>query len=267
MPIEWILPAIELYKERHTLASGWDRVIAAIFGAKARVAIVGPGGVGKSVLLDHVTGDAFKAGYTKPAKSRRAELGKAKADGQRLAMVVVPGQGGPELDTMNEVLSPEKPVDGVMFVVGNGFITLRDERAKQVNIERGYDTIDKWRKLQIEAELRDLRETLGLMRAAQAKSRKPKWMMVCVTKVDLMQDELTEIEAYYSPHGDSEFSQEINTFTDQVGSDNFEWDAAPVCSILEPFEWGEDVRDSNLDAAARDHYISQMVDRVGEMCR
>lgn len=268
MAIEWLLPvAKDLYEYRNEVFSTWDAFVSKVFGPKSSIAFVGPGGVGKTILLDHIVGNTKKSGYVKPPQSRRSETGKAKASGNRLALLVAPGQGGPKMDSFSEIFSEENAVDGVVFVAGNGLINLRSEEAKSVQIKQGRDSIEKWREVNLREELNYLRDVVVNIRSSNKKSRKPSWMLVCVTKADLLFSEIRDVEMYYSPHGDSEFTALMKDLVVATGQDNFEWDALPVCSVLEDFSWGEEVLSTQLDGAARDHYLAQMVDKLGELCR
>jgi hypothetical protein len=266
--VKWALPvAKELYKNRHQIMSGWEVLLTKFLGPKSSVAFVGPGGIGKSVMLDHITGSALKPNYKPPAQSRRAEMGKAKAEGNRLAIVVAPGQGGPQLDSFENIFDEKKGVDGIVFVAGSGLVSLRHQEAIQQSIVSGFDTIQKWKLRNLEAELIYLNDVARYIRASIKRSRKPKWMLVAATKADLLIDDLASVEKYYSPHGSSAFTSVMNELVEAVGTDNFEWDALPVCSALDNFSWGEEILQSKLDSDARDHFLAQLVARIGEMCR
>jgi len=69
------------------------------------------------------------------------------------------------------------------------------------------------------------------------------------------------------PHGNSAFTAVLNGLTSSLGTDNFEWDALPVCSALEDFSWGNEITKSGLDEQARDRYLSQMISKLGDLCR
>ena len=266
--VDWVLPTAKaLYKSRHDIMSAGETFIAKLLGPKNSVAFVGPGGVGKTVLWDHITGAAYKPDYKKPGKSSRQEKGKAKVGDNQLAIVVAPGQGGPQVDSFEKIFDPKKGVDGIVFVAGNGLTTLHENEIIKHYIQEGFDTIEKWRDLNRKSELQSLKEVASNIRKSNNKAKKPKWMLVAATKVDLLPGQIEQIKEYYSPYGTSEFSQTLNELVLALGKDNFECDAIPVCSALDNFVWGTEHIPSQLNEADRDHYLSQMVDTLGRMCR
>ncbi|MEO0701875.1 MAG: GTPase [Pseudomonadota bacterium] len=268
MAVEWLLPAAkEAYKHREVGFSTWDGFVENVFGPKTRIAIVGPQGIGKSVLLDHLTGKARKKNYQSPGKSSKAEPGRIKAGDNRLAITVAPGAGGPQVDTFNEVFNADDPVDGVIFVAASGLVTLREENAVEANISRGYRSIDDWRALNVGGEIEYLKEVAAKIRSTKAKNRRPRWLLVAATKTDLYYDDVSEEEKFYSPHFESNFSNVLHTLRCDVGRDNFEWEAVPVCSQMDDFIWGEQSLTSQLSSEDRDHYLAQMTRRLGELCR
>ncbi|WP_417825009.1 hypothetical protein [Thalassospira lucentensis] len=269
MTVEWAVPVLkEAVKNRHIVLNGWHRMVAFFLGPQSSIAVVGQGGIGKSVLVDHITGKAFKPNYKLPPKSRKIEKGLTKSQENRLALTVAPGQGGPQVDAFNKVFSTKgKTVDGIIFVAGNGLVSLRQEASIERYIKENNYDLDTFRREQLKDELDYLKQITNQVRMAQSRERKPRWLMVAVTKVDLYHSDLPAAEKYYSPHGDSQFSRALNKLKALVGADNFEWDSAPVCSALEDFVWGEETLKSDIDDIHRDHYLAQMIQRIGEMCQ
>lgn len=268
MAVEWLLPAAkEAYKHREVAFSTWDGFVEKVFGPKTRIAVVGPQGIGKTVLLDHLTGKARRKNYKTPGKSSTADRGKIKTGGNRLAIVVAPGAGGPQVDTFNDVFNPDDPVDGVVFVAASGLVSPRDQQAVEANIGRGYTTIDDWRALNVGNEIDYLKEVAAIIRSTKAKSRRPRWLLVAATKTDLYYNDVSEEEKFYSPHFESDFSSVLHELRCNVGRDNFEWEAVPVCSQLDDFVWGDETLNSQLTDEDRDHYLAQMTRRLGELCR
>ncbi|SMX40217.1 hypothetical protein [Octadecabacter ascidiaceicola] len=268
MAIEWVLPvAKEAYKHREKAFTGFDTLMSKVFGTKHRIAFVGPGGIGKSVLLDHLNGKASKPNYKAPAMSKKEEFGGAKSNGNRLGVIVAPGQGGPKLDSYENIFGEKTAVDGIVFVAASGLVSLRDERAMRLMIEKGINTTEKWRDLNRQTELEELSQICTLLRTLKMKARKPKWLLVAATKIDLDYHNIELVKDYYSPSGSGPFPTRLNELLAQLGSDNFEWDSVPVCSQLDDFEWGGQRISPNLNEAQRDHYLAQMLQKMGELCR
>src|SRR4051794_32000499 len=66
---------------------GWEYLL----GKRTRLAFTGMQGVGKTVLLEYLSGAAFKPGYQPPLQSQRMESKTFRAGGARVAVGVIPG--------------------------------------------------------------------------------------------------------------------------------------------------------------------------------
>lgn len=265
----WLIPvAKEAYKSRAQIASSWERAVTQIKGKKIEIAVTGLSGAGKSVLLDHLSGEAFERGYRPPNRSVSLDKDRMPAKGFRIGLSAIPGQDSrPRLTALSDVFEAKRPVDGVIHVVPNGFASLRESATQQVLIhDLKVDTVDRLRKHFLEAELSDLEETLGYVRKSLRKSHRPTWMLIAVAKSDLFYNEISEAERYYSPSGSGPFAEKMRHFMDQVGSDNFHWDALPVAAWLEDFEWAGEKRPSQFKPEQRDHLIGQFAEVLGEYC-
>jgi GTPase SAR1 family protein len=256
--LTWILPAIkEAYKGRDDAKDAWSKV----FG-KNRIVFTGLSGAGKSVLLDFLTGKGFEQGYQPPKPSQSVEKGKLsktlKKDKPRMALSVIPGQDDfPRLQSLDEIFLGKKGVDGVIHVVSNGFVEERSLEARNLLIkETKLQTIEQFRQYQLKKELTDLNETCEIIRKSIHKHRKPKWLLVTVTKSDLFYDKLNEAREYYSPNGKSKFAKRLKELQIRVGTDNFRWEAVPVCAWLKDFEWNNQIQPSVLKVDERDHFIA-----------
>lgn len=265
----WLLPAAkEAYQNREEIKSAWKRIYAAIFGQKKNIAFTGMAGVGKTVLFQHLSGEAYQRNYTPPGTSQGQERSKITGSKKkRIHLTVVPGQEAPpRFEALDTLLESKKPIDGIIHVVANGFIEFRGEDSKQVLIESGLDTLDKFRTQQLAIELKDLHSTCEIIRQAIRKHRKPRWMLIAVTKIDLYYNSVERAARYYSPSGDSEFVRRIKQLQAQVGADNFDWDALPVCSWLEDFQWNKQITPSTLKVPQRDHYLALFAKRLENYC-
>ena len=203
-------------------------------------------GVGKTVLFDYLTYSAYKAGYSPPLTSQEREEGKIVATRKnRIAITVVPGQSStPRFETLDSLFNEKNPVDGIVYVVANGFIELREKLSKQILIEKGFDSLKKYKDYQLSQELSDLSDICEKIRQSVRRSKKPSWMIIAVAKADLFYNEINEAEKYYNPFGDSSFVNIVKKLRVQAGEDNFRWTAAPVCAWLENFEWNNEIAKS-----------------------
>lgn len=272
MPVEnsaWVIPVIkEAYDHRKEILSTWERISAALFGKKRRVIFTGMPGVGKTVLLDHLSGKAFNQGYQPPLTSTVVEAGKMRTRKERVRISVIPGQeAASRLVALNELFLGKKPVDGVVHVVANGFITLRGSATERALVEEGkLTTIDQYRAHQLRQELQDLEATCQIVRQSLLKHHKPTWMLIAVSKADLFYESVRQAENYYSPGGSGQFVDRLRRLQDQVGRDNFTWDAAPVSTWLEDFEWNKEKRLSILKTNDRDYLVASFAKQLERFC-
>ncbi|HEY6332687.1 MAG TPA: hypothetical protein VI756_25410 [Blastocatellia bacterium] len=266
--ISWALPAAkEAYKNREEIAGAWDKITALLFGKKKSIAFTGMAGVGKTVSFEHLTGKAYKQGYSPPPTSQAREGGKVSFQKKRIHITVIPGQDSPpRLEAVDEVFFGKKGVDGIIHVVSNGFVELRDPVAKQVLVDNGLDTSEKYRQHQLGEELRSLDSTCELVRQAIRRHRKPRWMLVAVSKADLFYETITTVRQFYSPFGQSRFSDRLKQLRAQVGADNFQWDAAPTCAWLEDFDWNGEKVHSILKPNERDHFLGAFAKLLETYC-
>ncbi|MGI4791185.1 MAG: GTPase [Janthinobacterium lividum] len=265
----WLIPAVkEAYKSREQIASNWERIVTQIKGKKIEIAVTGLSGAGKTVLLDHLTGQAYHRGYAPPERSRSSETGKMPAKGFRIGLSTIPGQDSRIRQTaIAKIFETKRPVDGVIHVVSNGYIIEREAAAREVLAEDLHvATIEQLRQHFLEEELRDLEATLGLLRSSLRKSHKPKWLIVAVAKSDLFYDRILEAERYYSPSGRSAFTEKMRQFLGQVGSDNFGWEAAPVATWIEDFHWGNETLTSQLKPDQCDHFVGKFAEILEKYC-
>ncbi len=269
MGIEWLASGLIVYRHRddirHMLATGWK----AFFGTRTDLAFTGMQGVGKTVLLDHLTGKAFEDGYALPLQSQAIDRGTVSLKGQRLRVSVVPGQNAqPRQTALDTLFEGKKPVNGVVHAVANGFASVRSPGAVDVLLrDVKLTTIKKYCDYHRDQELKDLEETCEAIRKAHQRHRLPSWLVVAVGKVDLYQDSIDKARKYYSPEGDSPFTARLRRLESQVGTDNFRWTAIPVCSLVEAFDWNTRQVASQIDELARDDYLAQFLRELREYSR
>jgi GTPase SAR1 family protein len=268
MEYSWILPAAEqLYAHREDIQSNFQKASNWLLGEKKTIVITGLAGVGKTVLSDYLTDVAYKRGYASPSESTQLETRKTSIEKQRLEFKVIPGQSSPQrLDVLDEFFNDDETsnIDGVIHVVANGMSRVGGEFSQQLI---SGDSLQDYQRRRFEEEIRDLNEVCELIRKSFRKKLKPSWLLVAVTKVDLYYDTIETARDRYSIQGQSEFSNRIRTLSNQVGSDNFHWDAIPFCGRLDDFTFGNQTYTPQLRDRQRDHYIAQFGKKLVAMCK
>src|SRR5947209_8007824 len=96
----WLLPvAKEAYEHREDITGAWDKFVAWLLGEKRTIAFTGCAGVGKTVLVDYLTQEAYQQSYHPPDESQKEEKGKLSAPRKRIRLVTIPGQNsGPRYE-------------------------------------------------------------------------------------------------------------------------------------------------------------------------
>ena len=65
----WVIPAAKLALDPNTqnaVKKAWNSVLNALLGRESTIAFTGMSGIGKTVLFDYLTGEAFRPGYQPP---------------------------------------------------------------------------------------------------------------------------------------------------------------------------------------------------------
>jgi hypothetical protein len=265
----WIIPTGKaLLDNKEHVLKAWEKLEALLLGKKSRILVTGIAGAGKTVLADFLTGRGYRRGYCPPLKSRRLELSRFRLRRRRLALSVVPGDSSRQRsEALQGLVQQKKPVVGVIHVVPNGFVSVRDSEARRALIEdQGIKTVEALRAYIRQQEIEDLRQTCSIVRQSITANHTPTWIVVAVTKADLFRETLAEAKQYYSPHAHSPFAEVLRTLHNQVGADNFQWDAVPICTWLEPFSWGVESVQSVMSAPERDAFVGQFIDLLETFC-
>jgi hypothetical protein len=268
MEYSWILPVAEkLYQNREEIQSNFQKLTNLVRGEKSRIVITGLPGVGKTVLADYLTDVAYKRGYTSPLQSEDLEARNTSIQKQRLDFKVIPGQDSPPRNNaLDEFFAGnENPaIDGVIHVVANGMSRIGGTFSQQYRMG---SSLQAYQQDRLVEEVEDLRQICELMRKSIRKNRQPSWLLVAVTKVDLYYDSIETARDRYSTQGQSEFSDQVRSLSNQVGSDNFRWDALPFCGRLDDFILGDQTYRPQLREHQRDHYIAQFSKKLVSMCK
>jgi hypothetical protein len=259
------MEAVKAGKKICTLVhSWWQR----LFKTK-RIGFFGIPGIGKSVLFDYLNGRGLQPNYVLPPASTRAENRRVVFRTQHAALCVVPGQDSPPKQEAIDNLFREKAVvDGIIYVVANGLPQLRNPVARKKLIkDNKITTVAKFQKHHKVLELDELRAVCERIQLSlRGATRKPKWMMVAVTKTDLYQSQLGDVCEYYSPEGESPFADYMRGFMSRVGTDNFSWQMAPVCCCLEPFEWNGECLESQVTERQRNAQLVRFLEQLEKSC-
>lgn len=270
MEYSWILPVAEkLYQNREEIQSNFQKLTNLVRGEKSRIVITGLPGVGKTVLADYLTDAAYKRGYTSPSQSEDLETKNTSIQKQKIDFKVIPGQGSPPRNNaLDEFFAGnENPaIDGVIHVVANGMSRTGTSFTQEYRMNPNL-SLQAHQQAQFVEEVEDLRQICELMRKSIRKNRQPSWLLVAVTKVDLYYDSIETARDRYSTQGQSEFSDQIRILSNQVGSDNFRWDALPFCGRLDDFILGVQPYKPQLREHQRDHYIAQFSKKLVSMCK
>lgn len=257
----------ELAEAVKTATSLWEFVKAFWPTNKRTVLFVGLPAAGKTVLFDHLVGGAgSQPDYTPPSTSQSLERRKEILQGKRTSFIVAPGQRGPVRCDGLELLS-NGSVDGIVYVVSNGFIRSRNpvaQQAVQDRIPRLADARNHYR----EQEHDDFVELSALISQAVRKHRKPTWLRIAATKIDLYssEDQLLAAQSRYSPHGEGAFAEALRELLSRAGEDNLNVDALPVCAYPEDFSWGSEAVTSGLTHAQRNLFLAHFFNTLRDLC-
>ena len=258
--------ATQAYKNREGFLGAWDW-FAKNFWRKTRIAVTGPAGVGKTVLCDALT-ERTNATYIPPGQSEQVEHRKRRLQKKRLEFIVLPGQNA-QARIEGETSLLKKPVDGIIYASSFGFATVRDEVAKRKLIAEGQNTIEKFREAQNHVDLDHLEHTIGHVRTMFSMHSKPHWIIVAVTKLDLLSERDKHLaEEHYSPRGSGPFAAKMNSLLRRLGEDRFGWSVMPVCARREDFSWNDAVVPSHLSpdgsAESVQHFLTHVERRCAE---
>lgn len=261
--VQWVLPlARQAYENREHISSAWEQFRAS-FGKRSTLAVTGLPGVGKTVLCDFLSGTAYQKGYRAPGKSTDTEYKNMKAKRLGIRLSIVPGQKSPnKLAGLDELFDGELPVDGVIYVVANGFSEIRPDSSKQFARTR---TLQEYREAIFQEEIEDLGEICERIRKSLRQTGKPTWLLIAVNKIDLYYDSIDEAKDRYSSMN-TPFTERIRRLSDQVGSDNFSWEVLPVCSKLDDFSSDNNISRSQFRESDREFYIDQFAKKLVKLC-
>jgi hypothetical protein len=229
---------------------GRDRLVGVFQHRYPTVAVTGMTGVGKTELVDHLSGRARRG--TVPESGSAVMERRVRRDrrmrGYRFR--VVPGENAAtRLGALDEVFHDD-PVDGVLHVVANGYATGRRPAGTTGAVEVA-------REQQLEAELEDWTVTAHRIASMAVRRSHPTWLIVVVTKVDLYADRVEDAVRYYSPLSGTPFGDRLDELRALAGGAKLSIDVLPACSHLEP--------SSAVTAKQRDAYLAALEARMAQL--
>jgi hypothetical protein len=200
------------------------------------VAVTGLGGSGKTVLVHQAC--SRKARYTPlEFESPTVEKQSWRSGLSGMRFRIIPGGDVAARRTGFEQLFHSDPVDGVVHVVADGLATARPgtPEARDESL-----SLDAYRALQREREVEDFRHTATHIASLVGESRKPVWLLIAVTKTDLLHPHVAAdiVENYYSLHGHSPFAEVLRDLRRRVGDNGLTTAVMPVYALAEDFEVG-----------------------------
>ncbi len=276
--MEWIPGALKgakaAYDSRNMASELWNSLMIKLKGKKATIVFTGLPGAGKTQLFDKLSGRTEKKGYLPPGRSAKVEKGgrKISADSlrdepkKRLAYVVIPGQtSSVRQKAFEDMFSGKTEIAGIIHVVSSGLPTLRTREAAQVLKEQHVADVASYRQYQLLQEVEDLDETCMAIERYMIASRKPIWLFIVATKIDLflntLDHDLTVYEKASSP-----FVERLRQLQSRVGSLNFDWELVAVSAWNEDFDYNGEKLISSISPEQQNKYLDAFLQRMIDKC-
>jgi hypothetical protein len=232
------------------LGRGRERLVGVFQHRYPTVAVTGMTGVGKSELVDHLSGRARTGGVPESGSAVMERRVRRDRRVRGFRFRVVPGvNAATRLGAIDEVFHDD-PVDGVLHVVANGYATGRRPAGTTGTVE-----VD--REAQLERELEDWTVTAHRIASMAVRRSHPTWLIIVVTKVDLYPDDVEEVVRSYSPHSGTPFGDKLDELRALAGGAKLSIDVLPACSQVEP--------GSPVTPKQRDAYLKALEARMAQL--
>lgn len=237
----WAVPA--------ALGRGRERLTRAAVRRFPTVAVTGMTGVGKSELVDHLVGRPSPTGTPDAGSAVLERKGSRRLQRSGFRFRVVPGDNAASrLGALDEVFHDD-PVDGVLHVVADGRATGRRPAGTS-------GTAEVSREVQLAAELEDWAITAHRIAAMAVRRQRPTWLVVVVTKIDLVTDDVQDVLHRYSPGSGTPFGDRLDELRALAGGANLSVDVLPACSHLEQ---------GGVTPVQRDAYLTALRARMAQL--
>ncbi len=205
------------------IGRGRDRLTGVFQHRYPTVAVTGMTGVGKSELVEHLSGRPRADGVPDSGSAVMERRTRRDRRIRGFRFRVVPGENAAtRLGALDEVFHDE-PVDGVIHVVANGYATPRRTAGTS-------GTATATREQQLAAELEDWTITSHRIASMAVRRDKPIWLVIAVTKTDLYPDGVDDAVRYYSPGSGSPFGDKLDELRALAGGAKLSIDVLPVCA-------------------------------------
>lgn len=271
--MNWTIPtanvALTAYRNRNEIKNIYDTFINN-FNKKTTIAVTGMSGVGKTVLTEYITNEAYKIEWITPTISQDSEIKQAKLFDKCIKFIVIPGQRQGNRTKIETKIIDSEPVDGIIHVVANGYALVRDTENKNFLVSEGIDTINKLRVENIKIEISDLRKTIAFVKRIHDKHQKPNWLILLANKVDLYSNKkalkIAEDRYEKNRNSSSQIVQLLNDLQAHIGN-KFKWESFYVSSRIEKYEWNNIKVNSTLDENQRDYMLREFIRNMTTFCK
>lgn len=240
-------------------AGSRQQVVHALRERYPTVAVTGMTGVGKTALVDRLTGHPTAPGSDQVGSAVMEKRRRTTARLRGFRFRVVPGENAAtRLGALDHVFHDEM-VDGVLHVVANGYAT-----GRRVAGTTGVAPVD--REEQLARELEDWTITAHRIASMAVRRERPTWLVIAVTKVDLYPDDVESVVRSYSPGSDTPFGRKLDELRALAGAAKLSVDVLPVCA--EGAREGRNGKGSNgtgVSAKQRDAYLAAVELRMAQL--
>jgi hypothetical protein len=234
----------------NAIGRGRDRLTSVFQHRYPVVAVTGMTGVGKSELVEHLSGRPRPGGVPESGSAVMERRTRRDPRLRGFRFRVVPGENAAtRLGALDEVFH-DAPVDGILHVVANGYATGRRPAGRTGAIAAD-------RAEQLERELEDWTVTAHRIASLAVRRTHPTWLIVVVTKVDLYPDDIDEVVQSYSPGSGTPFGDRLDELRALAGGAKLSVDVLPACSHL--------AEGTTIKPKQRDGYLAALEARMGQL--